>query len=78
MGTSFDRVFHPNDDQGEVWEVATPLVQSCAGGYQVCMFAYDQTGDGKTHTIIRTAQNPGLILRAVERLFGAKQEIERD
>eukprot|EP00579_Thalassiosira_antarctica_P011874 CAMPEP_0201922158 /NCGR_PEP_ID=MMETSP0903-20130614/10260_1 /ASSEMBLY_ACC=CAM_ASM_000552 /TAXON_ID=420261 /ORGANISM="Thalassiosira antarctica, Strain CCMP982" /LENGTH=1269 /DNA_ID=CAMNT_0048459237 /DNA_START=92 /DNA_END=3901 /DNA_ORIENTATION=- len=73
----FDRVFHQDDRQDDVWEGAEPLVQSCVDGFHVCMFAYGQTGSGKTHTMIGDAQNRGLIPRAVEKLFAAKQEIEQ-
>ena len=29
----------------------SPFVQSCVDGYNVCIFAYGQTGAGKTHTM---------------------------
>ena len=38
----FDRVFHQDNGQDDVWEGAAPLVQSCVDGFHVCMFAYGQ------------------------------------
>mmetsp|Transcript_21474 Transcript_21474/g.44934 ORF Transcript_21474/g.44934 Transcript_21474/m.44934 type:complete len:1284 (+) Transcript_21474:207-4058(+) len=73
----FDRVFHQDHGQDDVWEGAQPLVQSCIDGFHVCMFAYGQTGSGKTHTMVGSAQSRGLIPRAVAKLFAAKQEIEQ-
>ena len=73
----FERVFHPNDGQGDLWEGAAPLVQSCVGGHQVCMFAYSQMRSGKTHTMIRTTgDNRGLAPRAAERLSATKRDAE--
>lgn len=33
------------------------------------MFAYGATGSGKTHTMVGTAQDPGLMIRSMESLF---------
>ncbi|KAL7466529.1 hypothetical protein ACHAXS_006834 [Conticribra weissflogii] len=72
----FDRVFDPSQTQEDVWTAAEPLIQSAVDGFPVCMFAYGQTGSGKTHTMIGDEENPGLVPRAVEKLFNAKRELE--
>lgn len=42
---SFDQVFPPNSQQQEIFELVSPLVQSALDGYNVCIFAYGQTGE---------------------------------
>ncbi|PFH56478.1 hypothetical protein XA68_16433 [Ophiocordyceps unilateralis] len=38
-------------------------------GYHTCIFAYGQTGAGKSYTMMGTAEQPGLIPRTCEDLF---------
>ena len=47
----FDRVYPPEADQKEVYEAAKPLVTSCLEGYNATIFAYGQTGTGKTFSM---------------------------
>ncbi|KAK9096668.1 hypothetical protein Sjap_022165 [Stephania japonica] len=70
----FDRVFTPKDDQVAVFEDASPVVISVLDGYNVCIFAYGQTGTGKTFTMEGTAQNRGVNYRTVEELFKVVKE----
>jgi kinesin family protein 18/19 len=49
----FDRVFNAEAAQDEVFtETALPLVNACCQGYNAAVFAYGQTGTGKTHTML--------------------------
>lgn len=70
----FDGVFQPNSTQAAVFEAVQPLLGSCLDGYSVCVFAYGQTGTGKTFTMEGTAEHPGINLRAVEDLFNMAAE----
>ncbi|KAK9166906.1 hypothetical protein Scep_002097 [Stephania cephalantha] len=70
----FDRVFTPKDDQVAVFEDASPVVISVLDGYNVCIFAYGQTGTGKTFTMEGTAQNRGVNYRTIEELFKVAKE----
>ncbi|XP_073102043.1 kinesin-like protein KIN-14E isoform X2 [Elaeis guineensis] len=65
----FDRVYTPKDGQAEVYADASPLVTSVLDGYNVCIFAYGQTGTGKTFTMEGNEQNRGVNYRTLEELF---------
>ncbi|KAG2544031.1 kinesin-like protein KIN-14E isoform X3 [Panicum virgatum] len=70
----FDRVFTPKDDQDVVYADASPLVTSVLDGYNVCIFAYGQTGTGKTFTMEGTERNRGVNYRTLEELFKIAEE----
>ncbi|CAM0870939.1 unnamed protein product [Alopecurus aequalis] len=70
----FDRVYTPKDDQAEVYADASPLVTSVLDGYNVCIFAYGQTGTGKTFTMEGTEKNRGVNYRTLEELFKIAEE----
>lgn len=49
---SFDMTFAPNCEQINVFKlVALPIIESVLEGYNGTVFAYGQTGTGKTHTM---------------------------
>ncbi|XP_066860717.1 kinesin-like protein KIFC3 isoform X4 [Anser cygnoides] len=64
-----DKVFPPQASQEEVFQEVQALVTSCIDGYNVCIFAYGQTGAGKTYTMEGTSANPGINQRALQLLF---------
>ncbi|KAL6847623.1 hypothetical protein ACP4OV_022649 [Aristida adscensionis] len=70
----FDRVYTPKDDQAAVYADASPLVTSVLDGYNVCIFAYGQTGTGKTFTMEGTESNRGVNYRTLEELFKIAEE----
>ncbi|KAB1998330.1 hypothetical protein ES319_D12G081600v1 [Gossypium barbadense] len=70
----FDRVYTPKDNQVDVFADALPLVTSVLDGYNVCIFAYGQTGTGKTFTMEGTDQNRGVNYRTLEQLFHIAKE----
>ncbi|KAL2514823.1 P-loop containing nucleoside triphosphate hydrolase superfamily protein [Forsythia ovata] len=65
----FDHVFRPEDDQETVFLQTMPIVTSVLDGYNVCIFAYGQTGTGKTYTMEGTPENRGVNYRTLEELF---------
>ncbi|PAV70882.1 hypothetical protein WR25_14672 isoform A [Diploscapter pachys] len=79
--TPFDRVYGPTASQKEIFDdLVKPSVQRAVRGYNCTIFAYGQTGTGKTYTmeggntskeILSAAADPttGLIPRAVEEIF---------
>ncbi|KAI4328116.1 hypothetical protein L6164_020499 [Bauhinia variegata] len=70
----FDRVYTPKDDQVDVFADASSMVISVLDGYNVCIFAYGQTGTGKTFTMEGTEQNRGVNYRTLENLFKISKE----
>jgi kinesin family protein C1 len=70
---SFDRVFAPVAQNGEVFEEISQLVQSALDGYNVCIFCYGQTGAGKTYTM---SSNDGMIPRAITQIWDEAQRLQ--
>lgn len=70
----FDHVFGPQSTQSEVFEETQPLITSMLDGYNVCIFAYGQTGTGKTHTMEGYGDQPGVNTRALQALFDLAKE----
>lgn len=70
----FDHIFRPEDNQEAVFAQTLPLVVSVLDGFNVCIFAYGQTGTGKTFTMEGTSENRGVNYRTLEQLFKVSQE----
>ncbi|CAN1216064.1 Kinesin-like protein KIN-14R, partial [Linum perenne] len=70
----FDRVYTPKDGQVDVFADASPMVVSVLDGYNVCIFAYGQTGTGKTFTMEGPEHNRGVNYRTLEQLFTVARE----
>jgi len=69
----FDAFFKPGK-QEEVFEDCRDLVQSAVDGYNVTLFAYGQTGAGKTYTMGGTLDNPGVSRRTIDELYRVTAE----
>ncbi|KAK7284348.1 hypothetical protein RJT34_19093 [Clitoria ternatea] len=70
----FDHVFRPEDNQEKVFTQTKPIVTSVLDGYNVCIFAYGQTGTGKTFTMEGTPEHRGVNYRTLEELFQICEE----
>ncbi|KAK4512059.1 uncharacterized protein ATC70_013302 [Mucor velutinosus] len=75
---SFDRVFRPEETQAAVYkDVAEPILNDVLAGYSCTIFAYGQTGTGKTYTMEGDltevegsyGKNAGIIPRTIHDLF---------
>ena len=53
----------------DVFVDTAPVVVSVLDGYNVCIFAYGQTGTGKTFTMEGTESDRGVNYRTLEELF---------
>ncbi|KAE8038952.1 hypothetical protein FH972_011412 [Carpinus fangiana] len=74
----FDKVFGPTSQQKELYDQAvSPIVNEVLEGYNCTIFAYGQTGTGKTYTMEGGARkkngefpsDAGVIPRAVKQIF---------
>eukprot|EP00747_Dinoflagellata_sp_TGD_P187024 gnl/TRDRNA2_/TRDRNA2_44467_c0_seq1.p1 gnl/TRDRNA2_/TRDRNA2_44467_c0~~gnl/TRDRNA2_/TRDRNA2_44467_c0_seq1.p1 ORF type:complete len:604 (-),score=77.96 gnl/TRDRNA2_/TRDRNA2_44467_c0_seq1:108-1880(-) len=65
---SFDGVFCPGDPE-QIFEDCRDLVQSATDGHNVTIFAYGQTGTGKTHTMYGTPDEKGITQHMGSELF---------
>uniref|UniRef100_A0A0E0MPM0 Kinesin-like protein n=1 Tax=Oryza punctata TaxID=4537 RepID=A0A0E0MPM0_ORYPU len=65
----FDSVFNPEEDQEKVFEKTAPFATSVLDGYNVCIFAYGQTGTGKTFTMEGIEGARGVNYRTLDELF---------
>ncbi|GAB2277497.1 Kinesin-like protein KIN-14S [Dionaea muscipula] len=70
----FDHVFGPQATQEAVFAQTSPIVTSVLDGYNVCIFAYGQTGTGKTFTMEGTPESRGVNYRTLEELFRIANE----
>ncbi|PNY09407.1 kinesin-like protein KIFC3-like [Trifolium pratense] len=70
----FDHVFKPEDNQEAVFAQTKSIVASVLDGYNVCIFAYGQTGTGKTFTMEGTPEHRGVNYRTLEELFRISED----
>merc|ERR1719271_297446 len=70
---TFDSVFPPNTEQERIYKAtAMPICDSVMEGYNGTIFAYGQTGTGKTFTMEGENDPPelrGIIPRAFAQIF---------
>ncbi|KAM9766121.1 kinesin-like protein KIF18A [Menidia menidia] len=77
----FDNVFDENSTQVEIFENTTKVVlDGLMNGFNCTVFAYGATGAGKTHTMLGSQNDPGVMYRTMKELFkrmdDAKEEKE--
>ncbi|CAK6973398.1 kinesin-like protein KIF18A [Scomber scombrus] len=77
----FDHVFDENSTQADIFESTTKLVlDGVMNGFNCTVFAYGATGAGKTHTMLGSQNEPGVMYRTMKDLFkrmdDAKEEKE--
>lgn len=79
---TYDNVFDQDSRQIEVFEAAgIPLVDNVLQGYNSTIFAYGQTGAGKTHTmlgVLKSEELKGITPRVFEYLFKRIEEERRN
>merc|ERR1719473_1759888 len=72
----FDGAFGADSTQAQVFDECRDLVQSVLDGYNITIFAYGQTGAGKTFTMMGADDPPelkGITPRTIEAVFDAME-----
>eukprot|EP00949_MAST-11_sp_MAST-11-sp1_P002733 g2733.t1 len=81
---TFDTFFDMDATQEEVYEqAASSIVQGVLNGYNGTVFAYGQTGTGKTHTMMGASSAPlesmgGIIPRALNQIFDTVAQMSNE
>uniref|UniRef100_A0A7N6B910 Kinesin-like protein n=1 Tax=Anabas testudineus TaxID=64144 RepID=A0A7N6B910_ANATE len=66
----FDHVFGENSTQVDIFENTTKVVlDGVMNGFNCTVFAYGATGAGKTHTMLGSQNEPGVMYRTMKELF---------
>lgn len=70
----FDHIFGPDSTQMELYKYAAfPIVDKVVRGYNGTVFAYGQTGTGKTYTMMgeeNDPENKGIVPNTFAHIFG--------
>jgi kinesin family protein 3/17 len=79
---TFDSVFPPESTQADVYnDVARPIVENVLEGYNGTIFAYGQTGTGKTFTmegVYKVPELKGIIPNSFAQIFSHIAKAEGD
>nr|XP_033801954.1 kinesin-like protein KIF22 isoform X3 [Geotrypetes seraphini] len=74
MQYQFDAFYGEDSTQKEVYtESIEPILSNLLNGQNASVFAYGPTGAGKTHTMLGSPEQPGVIPRSVLALFRMTQ-----
>uniref|UniRef100_G1TNV3 Kinesin-like protein n=2 Tax=Oryctolagus cuniculus TaxID=9986 RepID=G1TNV3_RABIT len=75
----FDTVFDETSTQLEVFEQTTkPILRSFLNGYNCTVLAYGATGAGKTHTMLGSVGEPGVMYLTMLDLYKSMDEIKEE
>ncbi|KFP90892.1 Kinesin-like KIF18A, partial [Apaloderma vittatum] len=75
----FDAVFAESSTQLEVFEHTTKsLIDGFLNGYNCTVLAYGATGSGKTHTMLGSPEDPGVMYLTMMALYNCMDEIKED
>lgn len=76
---AFDVVFGPESGNEDVYAGTTKdLVDVVFEGYNCSVFVYGATGAGKTHTMLGSVDNPGIIFRTVMELYKRIEAVQEE
>lgn len=67
---AFDHVISPGGLNTELYDrIVHPIVTSAMAGYNGTVVIYGPTSSGKTHTMMGSDQDPGVIRRTIAEIF---------
>ena len=74
----FDQCYGMSSTQEEVFEDVSSLINSAFDGFNVCIFAYGQTGAGKSFTMLGSESDDklkGITPRAIDRMYNLAKDM---
>ncbi|XP_029894780.1 kinesin-like protein KIF18A [Aquila chrysaetos chrysaetos] len=75
----FDAVFAESSSQLEVFEHTTKsVIDGFLNGYNCTVLAYGATGAGKTHTMLGSPEDPGVMYLTMMALYNCMDQIKED
>ncbi|XP_075966288.1 kinesin-like protein KIF18A [Anarhichas minor] len=75
----FDHVFGENSTQDDIFDSTTKgVLDSVMNGFNCTVFAYGATGAGKTHTMLGSQNEPGVMYRTMTELFKRMDEAKEE
>ncbi|KAL8169784.1 UNVERIFIED_CONTAM: Kinesin-like protein kif18a [Gekko kuhli] len=75
----FDAVFDENSSQLEVFEHTTKIVlDGFLNGYNCTVLAYGATGAGKTHTMLGSPEDPGVMYLTMVELYNSIDRMKEE
>ncbi|NXI57650.1 KI18A protein, partial [Chloroceryle aenea] len=75
----FDTVFAESSSQLEVFEHTTKcLIDGFLNGYNCTVLAYGATGAGKTHTMLGSPEEPGVMYLTMMTLYNCMDQLKED
>ncbi|XP_048162990.1 kinesin-like protein KIF18A [Corvus hawaiiensis] len=75
----FDAIFDESSSQLEVFEHTTKsLIDGFLNGYNCTVLAYGATGAGKTHTMLGSPEDPGVMYLTMMTLYKRMDQIKED
>lgn len=75
----FDHVFGELSTQVDIFENTTKgVIDGVMNGFNCTVFAYGATGAGKTHTMLGSQNNPGVMYRTMTELFKRMDEAKEE
>jgi hypothetical protein len=71
----FEKVFDGDSTQDELWTVFEPFVDGALIGFTSTILTYGPAGGGKSYTLVGSHEQPGVIPRALIKIFQTLEEV---